>query len=226
MAQQLSFDLPVREGVGRADFYVAPSNAMAVALIDSSPDWPTPHVVMTGPEGAGKTHLAHVWATAQGAKILSARALADADIEALANGPLAVEDIPGIANDMAALTALFHLFNLARQNRQPLLLTGRGAPNHWGLCLADIQSRIEGCYHVTLEAPDDVLLAMVLGKLFTDRQITPKADVIPYLVRHMERSFAAARDIVAALDKRSLDEGRTLSRKLAADLIGLEGEKR
>lgn len=82
---------------------------------------------------------------------------------------------------------------------------------------------------VSIEPPDDTLLAMVLGKMFADRQITPKADVIPYLVRHMERSFAAARSTVAALDKRSMDEGRTLSRKLAADLvdadlIGVPGE--
>ncbi|MEX0280512.1 MAG: chromosomal replication initiator DnaA [Arenibacterium sp.] len=225
MAQQLSFDLPIREGVGREDFYVAPSNAMAVALIDSSPDWPTTHLVLSGPEGSGKTHLAHVWATAQDAGIVSAHTLANVDVDALARKPLAVEDIPGIANNSEALTALFHLFNLALQNQQPLLLTGRGAPRHWALNLADIQSRIDGCYNVTLEAPDDTLLAMVLGKLFADRQITPKPDVIPYLVRHMERSFAAARDIVATLDKRSLDEGRTLSRRLAADLIGLGGEK-
>lgn len=224
MAEQLSFELPVREVMGRQDFYVSPSNAMAVALIDACPDWPTPHVAITGPEGAGKTHLAHVWAAAQDARIVAARDVPTLEVETLCTRPLAVEDVPAIAHDEAALTGLFHLFNLARQNGVPVLFTGRGAPSHWNLSLPDIQSRIEGCFHATLDPPDDTLLAMVLGKLFADRQIAPKPDVIPYLVRHMERSFAAAQQMVARLDKRSLDEGRTISRRLAADLVGVEGK--
>lgn len=220
MARQLSFDLPVREVLGRRDFFVAPSNAMAVAMIDNVAGWPTPQLVLTGPEGAGKTHLAHVWAAAAGANIVPARYLPQQDIPALCQGPVAVEDVPEIASDAAALDALFHLFNLMRAGGQPLLLTGRGAPKHWNLSLADAQSRIESALHVTLEAPDDALLAAVLAKLFADRQITPRRDVIPYLVKRIERSFAAAADVVARLDKAALDQGRTLTRDLAIHLFG------
>ncbi|MHA6262741.1 P-loop NTPase family protein [Arenibacterium sp. CAU 1754] len=219
MAEQLSFDLPAKVVLGRSDFFVAPSNAMAVAMIDASDTWPTPCLVLTGPGGSGKTHLTHVWADRTGAPILRARDLPDQDIAALAAGPVSVEDVPDIATDAAALEALFHLYNLSLARRSPLLLTGRAAPAHWNLALPDIQSRVQAACHVALEAPDDTLLAAVLAKLFADRQIMPKTDVIPYLVRHMERSFQAASDIVARMDKVSLSQRKTLSRALARHLL-------
>ena len=218
MARQLSFDLPAKAALGRADFYVSPANGMAVAMIEA--DWPGNRLVLSGPAGSGKTHLAHVWSAATGAPILPACDLAGADLPALAGGPVAIEDVPQIAGDAAALQALFHLYNMAGAAGQPLLLTGRGAPRHWNLALADIQSRVDAACHVALDAPDDALLAAVLAKLFADRQIAPKPEVIPYLVRHMERSFEAAAAMVEMLDKAALDEGRTLSRALAARLIG------
>jgi len=224
MARQMSFDLPSIEGLGRADFYVAPSNATALAMIESA-TWHTPQLVLSGPEGSGKTHLVQIWSELAGAEIVAARDLPDAAIPALASGPVAVEDVPAIASDTVALKGLFHLYNLATQRGHRLVLTGRGSPRHWGLQLPDIQSRIDAAHHVAVEAPDDKLLAAVLGKLFADRQITPKPEVIPYLVARMERSFKAAGKIVGKLDKLSLDEGRTLSRKLAARLV-TEGQSK
>lgn len=224
MAEQLSFDLPAKVVLGRSDFFVAPSNAMAVAMIDASDNWPTPCLVLTGPGGSGKTHLTHVWADRNNAAIISARDLPAQDIPALANGPVAIEDVPEIAANGVALEALFHLYNLSMAQRSPLMLTGRAAPKHWGLALPDIQSRVQAACHVTLEAPDDTLLAAVLAKLFMDRQIMPKPDVIPYLVRHMERSFQTASNIVARMDKVSLSQRKTLSRALARQLLVDDGE--
>lgn len=221
MARQLSFDLPALVVLGRADFYVAPSNALAVAMIESTETWPAPQLTVCGPEGAGKTHLANVWANMTGAVIVPSRDLPGRDIPTLAETPVAVEDVPEIAANAAAMDALFHLFNLMRAHGRPLLMTGRGDPSQWGLALPDIQSRVQAAAHVALDLPDDTLLAAVLGKLFADRQITPKPDVIPYLVRHMERSFAAAQSIVAGMDKMALDEGRTVSRQVAARMIAI-----
>ena len=89
----------------------------------------------------------------------------------------------------------------------------------------DLQSRIDSVFQVEMSPPNDTLLAAVLGKLFADRQITPKHNVIPFLLRHTERSFAAANEIVARLDQLSLEEGRTISRSLAARLVGDTDEK-
>ena len=222
MAQQLSFDLPAKTALGRDDFFVAPSNAMAVALLDPAFHWPSGKLVLTGPAGSGKTHLAHVWASQSGARILSASDLDEDQVPKLAQGPVVVEDVPAVAGNIAAQNALFHLHNLVLANGHALMLTGRAAPNLWQLTLPDLQSRVQAATHAELQAPDDALLAVVLAKLFNDRQVTPKADVIPYLVAHMDRSFAAAAMIVDQLDNLSLSEGRTLSRPLAVRLMSQE----
>ncbi|KIC35271.1 HdaA/DnaA family protein [Leisingera sp. ANG-M7] len=215
MAQQLSFDLPAKPALGREDFFVAPSNAMAVALLDPQFAWPSGKLVLTGPKGAGKTHLAHVWASQTGARILSAASLSEQLVPELAQGPVVVEDVPQIADDQEQQNALFHLHNLVLAQGHSLVMTGRGAPNLWGLTLPDLQSRVQAATHAELQPPDDQLLAVVLAKLFNDRQITPKPDVIPYLVAHMDRSFAAAAQIVRRLDQLSLAEKRSLTRPLA-----------
>ncbi|PCJ09409.1 MAG: chromosomal replication initiator DnaA [Rhodobacteraceae bacterium] len=219
MPQQLSFDLPAKPALGRDDFFVAPSNAMAVAMLDSAFTWPSGKLVLSGPRGAGKTHLVHVWASQSGARIIAATDLTEKKVPELAQGPAAVEDVPDIARDPQAQNALFHLHNMVLANGHALMLTGQSAPNLWGLSLPDLQSRMQAATHVALEAPDDALLAVVLAKLFDDRQIMPKPDVIPYLVAHMDRSFEAAAKVVEQMDEISLSEGRTLSRPLAVRLL-------
>ena len=219
MAEQLSFDLPAIPALGREDFFVAPSNAMAVAMIDAGTGWPSGKLVLTGPAGAGKTHLVHAWASQTGARIVPAKGLSEEQVPDLAAGPVAVEDVPEIADDLPAQKTLFHLHNLALANGQALMMTGRLAPNLWDLSLPDLQSRVQAAAHVALEAPDDSLLAVVLAKLFSDRQILPRPDVIPYLVSRMDRSFAAAAEIVEQLDRMALAESRTLSRALAIRLL-------
>jgi chromosomal replication initiation ATPase DnaA len=219
MPEQLSFDLPVREALGRDDFFVSPTNAEAVAMIETWQDWPSRKLILVGPHGAGKTHLTHVWATQSGARILPAADLAGADIPDLAKGHVAVEDADTIAGTGPLEDALFHLHNLVLAEGNSLLLTAARPTSRWSLALPDLASRIQGTPYTTLREPDDALLAAVLMKLMTDRQLSPSPSVLSYLTRRIDRSFAAAREVVERLDSTALSTGRPINRSLAAKVL-------
>ncbi len=225
MAQQLGFDLPSRTALGRDAFFVAPSNAMALAMIDNWQNWAGGKLALTGPAGAGKTHLTHVWADMTGAAIVQATDLPDADIPALASGAIAVEDVPDIAGDDAAQTALFHLHNLVLAEGHPLLLSGAPPVPRWNLTLPDLASRVAAATAVALDAPDDALLSALLVKLLADRQLTPKPDLVPYLLSRMDRSFAAAIHLIDQLDTASIALKRPITRPLAAHVLDKHTDK-
>ncbi|MEJ5216736.1 chromosomal replication initiator DnaA [Cognatishimia sp. D5M38] len=219
MAEQLGFDLPARAALGRDDFFVSDANAMALALVDSWPNWAGNKLAIIGPEGSGKTHLAHVWAAQSGARIMDAASLTKDAVPDLAQSPIAVENVPAIAEDAAAQDALFHLHNLTLAEGHSLLVTGISEPKHWGLTLPDLKSRLEGTTTAVLKEPDDALLSILLAKLFVDRQLTPNTETIAYMVKHMDRSFAEARRLVRDIDQASLAKKRKVSRALAAEVM-------
>lgn len=221
--QQLSFDLPARTALGREDFFVSPANANAVRMIDNWQEWPGGKLALIGPSSAGKTHLAHVWADMAGAQIVAASDLPRHDIPGLASSNIAVEDVPMIAGNAAAEVALFHLHNLALAEGHALLMTAHLAPARWGIVLPDLKSRVEGTTSIIVESPDDELLAAVLVKLFSDRQLSPSPDTIPFLLRRIDRSFDMARRVVAALDDAALEKGRDINRTLAGEVLATLG---
>jgi chromosomal replication initiation ATPase DnaA len=221
--RQLALALPHAESFAREDFMPGPCNGAALKLIDSWPDWPANAVALVGPEGSGKSHLAAIWAAAAGARMMSGRALSVAGLlAALATGALVVEDASA-----ADERALFHLLNLAREEEAFLLLTARTAPPLWPVGIADLGSRLRALPVVTLQAPDDATLRGVIIKLAADRQLMLDEAVVRYLSTRIERSYAAARAAVVALDSEALRQGRPPTRALAAKLFrdGAEADR-
>jgi chromosomal replication initiation ATPase DnaA len=215
--RQLAFALGHDESFARDDFLAGPQNAVALAMIERWPDWPSRTMLLVGPEGSGKSHLAAIWAAASGARTVSARLIEEVTVpNMLATGALVVEDL---STWHLEERALFHLLNLAREERANVLLTARTAPAAWSIGLPDLASRLREIPVVTLESPDDALLRAVLVKLFADRQLVVDESLIAYLITRMERSFAAARAAVAALDREALRQQRPVTRALAGELF-------
>jgi len=213
-SRQMVMDLPVRTALGRDSFFVAQSNALALAKIDAWQDWAGGKLALIGPEGSGKSHLVAVWAEMSGATILDL-----AQLDRRTSGHVAIEDADRIAGNKEAEEALFHLHNRVLGAGSALLLTGRDVPERWGITLPDLGSRILAADIAKLGAPDDTVLAAVLIKLFDDRQLNVAPDVITYLTTRIDRSFAQAERIVARLDQVSMRERRKINLRFVRDVL-------
>lgn len=212
---QLLLDLTPDPGHGRADFLLTPANADALATVDAAAAWPTGRMLVAGPAGSGRTHLAAIWATDRGVPVLNGAGLTPPT----AAPAYALDDADAVAGDPAAEEALFHLLNRAEADGAPLLMTACDVPGTWGITLPDLDSRLRACPAVRMHQPDDALLAMALVKLCDDRQLALDETVLRYVVARMERSLAAAARIVDALDRAALNRQKRVSRPMAADVL-------
>ncbi len=216
--EQLVLDLPVRQALGRDDFFVAPCNGMAVSQLENWARWPEGRLALAGPSGSGKTHLAHVWAAMSGARIVEASGLTPND----AASTLVVENADQIGENEAAL---FHVYNQMNADGGALLITGQSAPSRWPLALPDLRSRLESMPVVALDAPDDTLLSMIMAKLFDDRQLPVSPKVISYLLKRVGRSYREVNDLVKALDHAALAAGKPLSVRFISSFLNNPDEQ-
>ena len=215
--RQLAFALPHAESLTRDNFLEGPANEAGLALIDSWPDWPNRIMLLVGPEGSGKSHLAAIWAEQAGARSTAAHALDAAAVPgALATGALVVEDLRPQDFDERAM---FHLLNLAREDEASVLITARLPPIAFDVELRDLRSRLRAIPVVSLLPPDDQLFRGLIVKFCADRQMSIDETVVSYLATRLERSYAAVRRAIDLLDAEALRLGRPVTRALAAELL-------
>lgn len=201
-------------GYSQDDLVVGETNRAAAELMSNWPDWPSPVVVLAGPTGAGKTHLASIWRVQAGAASFDPARIGDPELPE--SGAALVEDADATDPDE---NGLFHLINAVLAARGTLLLTSRSFPGAWQLQLADLVSRLKAATTVEIAEPDDALLSAVITKLFADRQLTVEPHVVSFLVHRMDRSLATAMKLVGEIDKLSLEKKARISRALAADAL-------
>ncbi len=219
MSQQLALDLEYRPALGADDFLLAACNRDAVAWLDRWPDWPAPALTIHGPAGCGKTHMAQVWRARSGARIVG---------DITGNGTFAALNVAEsdggcwVVDDLAAgfeEREFLHFFNMVAERGGHILIAARTAPARWPIALPDLRSRLVAAPAVAIGRPDDGLIGAVLVKLFADRQLHVGAEVLSYMLARMERSFAAAHGLVAALDRHALATRRRVTIPLARDVM-------
>lgn len=214
-APQIPLNFSFEGSYDRDDLIVGKSNQLAVEFFDNWTQWPGSLVILSGPSGSGKSHLVQSWAMGAQAQIMDADAIA-MPLKSLANTPLAID---GLRSGEFDETALFHLINHHIQMGKPLVLTAQSSPLNWQVELPDLYSRLKAAQFITIDEPDDELLKHVLVKLFADCQQSPSPSVIDFLNLRMERSMAAAVDLVRKLDQYSLAQKKPITRPLVRDFL-------
>ena len=211
MRLPLQSDLP--EGVD--GFVVSDSNRAAVEALEDWPNLIGGVMAICGPEGCGKSRLGQIWAERVGAVALHGAEAALIDPLELEGGPVLLDRAMEADDE-----TLFHLINLAQAPGGALLMISRPAPSAWSVALPDLRSRLDAVISVPVEAPDDSVLAAMLESRFAERGIRPARDVIPYLLRRIDRSAAAAGEIVDRLDALHRPVTRALAREALEGEIG------
>ncbi len=223
--QQLPLEFEPRAYLDKEDFMVAKCNIAALRRIDSWPNWSFFALCLYGPTGCGKSHLANIFSnqvsivTNYPYKIpnIKAKDINLEDVHQLFHEHkcLIVEDL----NENINQEAMFHLYNLYRNEGGYILFTSENAPARMNFSLADLRSRLNIIPSIEIGEPDDELLSALIVKLFTDRQIIISQEILNYILANIERSFSYTRKLVAEIDNISLSRKRAVSIPLVKEAI-------
>ena len=183
-------------------------------MLDAWRDWPSGKLLLIGAAGAGKTHLAHVWAEMAGAVLFD-----PAQEQGLIGQNCVVDGLETLVGDHAREERLFHLHNHLQSAGHALLVTSAVEPARLTFALPDLQSRMMGTQLVRIEGPDEALIAGVMAKLFDDRQLIVAPPVISYAATRLPRTLAAVHQLVGAVDALALERAKPVTRALMAEVL-------
>jgi len=208
MSLQLPLDLEAGDRFSRDHFIATTELATVMGVLLHPDQWLSPHLVLMGPTGSGKTHLGHIFAENAGGRFLTAAQTRTLDLAHLEPVPYVIDDAEQASED-----ALFHLCNHVQKSAQQLVLLTENQPITWNVHLPDLASRLNAMRILPLPEPDEELLVAILNKLFAQRAISPSPDLIDYIALRMDRSVTAAQKIVTQLEHYA--NGRAFNRALA-----------
>lgn len=192
---------------------VTEANRDAAQLLTDWRAWPNGALALIGPAGAGKTHLALAWALETGARQVSPTASADdaAAIFQEAAGRLFIDDLERERDE----AMLWRVLDLARARAGAVLLVAAAPPAEWQVAIPDLRSRLGALAMARLGEPDETLMEVVLRRICREQFIHLSDDAARYLARRLPRTYAAARQMAAALDAGLTRGARPVSRKAA-----------
>lgn len=187
----LPFD---RSDAGEAHFLVSDANRIAVDHLERWRDWPIAVSILIGPARSGRSTLARHFARASGGTV--------------------IDDAQGSDEHK-----LFHAWNAAQTERRPLLMVAHDAPMTWNVALPDLQSRLAAAPHVAIAEPDEALARALIVRAFDRAGAGYSPDLPDWLLRRIERSYAAIAQATRLLDEAALSSGRKISIPMAKQAL-------
>jgi hypothetical protein len=175
--------LPLSSGAGTANpsrIIVGQGNGEVVEALREPQRWPFRTAVLSGPPRSGKSLLARWFAeSGLGAAIDNA--------------------------DTMDEQALFHRWNRAQEERQPLLVISNAGEQGWKIALPDLASRMEAAMRLEIGPPDDAMLADLILLHAGMRGLALDDSATAYLVGRCVRSHLGVEQLVATIDRISLE---------------------
>ncbi|WP_066554539.1 HdaA/DnaA family protein [Croceicoccus bisphenolivorans] len=190
--------LPLTGVAREQSIVVGSANEAVLRACQDTASWPFHTAILSGPPRSGKSLIAR-WFETSGLGT-------------------AIDDAETVPED-----ELFHAWNRAQAASRPLLLIGRPVPSEWKITLPDLGSRLGAALNLSIEAPDDEMLAGLIEAHAAQRGLALGEEATTYLVPRVERSFAAVETLVAGIDRLSLE--RKVPARLAIWREALSGHE-
>ena len=206
--KQLILNLRILPSMHRNDFFVSKTNKEVVKWIDMWPNWPDFGLIIYGPKRSGKSHLARVLQSASNGKVVCAKNIKNNNVEKLFNIEcVIIEDL----EDLKSEIAIFHLFNMCKENNNKIMITSSISPSEIKFKLLDLKSRMLSMPAVQLKFPDDKLLEQIILKQFLDKGVKVDREVITFLLKRVDRTFDSVYNLVSKIDVASLEKSRKIT---------------
>lgn len=188
----LPFDWP---GQGTDDDYlVSEANRIAVRHLEGWQGWPLAVTVLGGPPLSGRSMLGRRFAALSGGVV--------------------IDDAQGQDELL-----LFNAWNDAQTSRRPLLLIGRESPTMWQVALPDLRSRLAAAPFISIAQPDEPLACALIERALARMGAAHAADLPDWLLRRIERSYAAIAGVTHVLNEAALSSGRKISVAMAKETL-------
>ncbi len=211
---QIPFDLAFKPSYQREDYIVNTQNKPIMAMLDAWPKWQSPWLFIEGKKGAGKTHLAHIFAEKLDAVLIKDLSVSINKLMTKTENKSIVIDC-GIDGDREKQKNLFHLINQVKQQQKYGVILSEPMDEQGDIIvLADLLSRLSQMPLFKLEEPDDDLLKALIVKLFSDRQLRITEAQINWMIPRIRRSFSFVEKYVDALDKASLAHKKSITQTM------------
>ena len=223
LIKQLALPLSFRNVKNHSNFILNEVNTVALSLIDEFNDinnfkkkFNFPVLIIYGPPGSGKTHLAYIFKEITDAKFI--KKISNVSLnEAKLGKSFIIDDFDKIKCLNENL--FIHFFNEILFNSGSLLIITSKTPNELSFNLDDLESRIRSCISTKIELPDDNFLFSILVKELSDKKIFLNDKFCLYIIKRIKRNYKSISLFAKTLDIMSLEQKTKITLKQIKEVL-------